>query len=173
MAYTYDALDRVLTRTFPLDRKENVTYTYDQSGHGYGIGRLTSVTDAAGSLSRSYDQFGNLLTDARTAATVNLTTTYTYDAANRIASIMYPSEAAVSYTRDTMGRITAVSAAPSGGTSTPVVSSVAYEPFGPVQSLTYGNAVAQRWGFDLDYRATSLADTGTRPSGATRDRLFQ
>ena len=64
--YSYDALDRVLTMTFPADNAENVTYTYDQSGHGDGVGRLTSVTDAAGSLSRSYDQFGNLLTDAET-----------------------------------------------------------------------------------------------------------
>jgi YD repeat-containing protein len=54
--YTYDALDRVLTMTFPADSAENVAYTYDQSGHGSGIGRLTSVTDAAGTLSRSYDQ---------------------------------------------------------------------------------------------------------------------
>lgn len=38
--YTYDALDRVLTMTFPADSAENVTYTYDQSGHGDGIGRL-------------------------------------------------------------------------------------------------------------------------------------
>jgi YD repeat-containing protein len=41
--YTYDAMDRVLTKTFPEDSAENVSYTYDQSGHGDGIGRLTSV----------------------------------------------------------------------------------------------------------------------------------
>jgi RHS repeat-associated protein len=159
--YTYDALDRVLTSTFPSDSAENVTYTYDQSGHGAGIGRLTSMSDAAGTLSRSYDQLGNLLTDARTAGTVNLTTTYTYDAANRIASITYPSGAVVSYTRDTMGHVSSVSAQPSGGTSTPVVSSVAYKPFGPYSGLTYGNAVAETRGFDQDYRLTGIADAGT------------
>jgi len=73
--------------TFPADSAENVTYTYDQSGHGDGVGRLTSVTDAAGTLSRSYDQFGNLLTDVRTTNAATLTTAYSYDAANRIASI--------------------------------------------------------------------------------------
>ena len=46
--FTYDALDLVLTKTFPSDTAENVTYTYDQTGHGPGIGRLTSVSDAAG-----------------------------------------------------------------------------------------------------------------------------
>lgn len=159
--YTYDALNRVLTTTFPADSAENVTYTYDQSGHGYGIGRLTSVADAAGTLSRSYDQFGNLLTDVRTVGTVNLTTAHTYDAANRISSITYPSGAVVSYTRDTMGRITAVNAQPTGGTSTPVLSSVSYEPFGPYNGLTYGNGVAESRGFDQDYRLTGITDTGT------------
>jgi RHS repeat-associated protein len=159
--YTYDALDRVLTKTFPSDGAENVTYTYDQSGHGSGIGRLTSVSDAAGTLSRSYDQLGNLLGDARTTSAAVLTTAYTYDAANRIASITYPSDTTVSYTRDIMGRITAVAAQPSAGTSTPVVSNVAYEPFGPYTALTYGNGVVETLGFDHDYRLTGITDAGT------------
>jgi YD repeat-containing protein len=161
--YTYDGLDRVLTMTFPSDSAENVTYTYDQSGHGSGIGRLTSVVDSAGTLSRSYDQFGNLLTDVRTTSAASLTTTYGYDAANRIASITYTSGAVVSYTRDTMGRITGVTAKPSGGASQPVVSSIAYEPFGPYTGLTYGNGVAETRGFDQDYRLTALTDTGSSP----------
>jgi RHS repeat-associated protein len=158
--YTYDALDRVLTKSFPSDSAENVTYTYDQSGHGAGIGRLTSVADAAGTLSRSYDQLGNLLSDARTTSAASLTTAYTYDAANRIASIAYPSGVTVSYTRDTMGRITSVSAQPSGGTSMPVVSNVTYEPFGPYNGLTNGNGVAEARGFDQDYRLTGIVDNG-------------
>ena len=157
--YTYDALDRVVTKTFPSDSAENVAYTYDQSGHGAGIGRLTSVSDAAGTLSRSYDQLGNLLSDARTTSVASLTMAYSYDAANRIASITYPSGAAVSYTRDTMGRITAVAAQPNGGTSTPVVSNVAYEPFGPYNGLTNGNGIAEARGFDQDYRMTGIAAT--------------
>ncbi|MFZ0747377.1 MAG: RHS repeat-associated core domain-containing protein, partial [Terracidiphilus sp.] len=157
-----------MSETFPSDSAENIAYTYDQSGHGYGIGRLTSVTDAAGTLSRSYDQFGNLLTDARTTSAAVLTTTYTYDAANRIASITYPSSAMVSYTRDSMGRITAVSAKPSGGSSTPVASSVAYEPFGPDTGLRYGSAGQETRGFDQDYRLTNVTDLGTVRRGLTR-----
>lgn len=64
--YTYDADDRILTRTYPADSSLNVAFTYDQGGHGKGIGRLTSMTDQVGSLSRSYDERGNLITDART-----------------------------------------------------------------------------------------------------------
>jgi len=49
---TFDSLDRILTTVFPASSAENVTYTYDQTGTGYafGVGRLTSVKDAAGTL---------------------------------------------------------------------------------------------------------------------------
>lgn len=166
--YTYDALDRVLTMTFPSDSTENVAYTYDQTGHGSGIGRLTSVSDAAGTLSRSYDQLGNLLTDARTTGTINLTTTYSYDLANRIASITYPSGMLVSYTRDTMGRITSVTEKPSGGASATVVSSVGYEPFGPDTGSRFGTGGQETRGFDQDYRLTNVTDLGTVRRGVTR-----
>jgi len=51
MNQTFDALDRPLTTTYPADTSENVSYTYDQTttGFTFGIGRLTSVADAAGS----------------------------------------------------------------------------------------------------------------------------
>ena len=62
-----------------------------------------------------------------------------------------------------MGRITAVSEQPSGGTSTTVVSGITYEPFGPSTGLTYGNGIAETHAFDQDYRLTSLVNTGTNP----------
>ncbi len=87
--HSYDALDRVLTTQYPAESSLNVAYTYDQTGTGYGfgIGHLTSLTDAAGSLTRSYDERGNMLTNKRTNGSNVYTTTYTFDPASRIASI--------------------------------------------------------------------------------------
>ena len=162
--YSYDAMDRLVTMTFPSDNAENVSYTYDQSGHGYGIGRLTSVADAGGTISRTYDQFGNLLTDVRSLPKTKgngaiIGTTYTYDQANRIISITYPSGATVNYSRDIMGRITSVTAQPKGGSRTSVVSGIAYQPFGAYTALTFGNSVVEARGFDQDYRLTGITDT--------------
>jgi RHS repeat-associated protein len=162
--YTYDALDRVLTTTYPSDATENVAYTYDQTGHGFGVGRLTSLTDAAGSLSRKYDERGNILSEARTLTTATLKTIYTYDAASRVATITYPSRWLISYSRDSMGRVTGVTATKPGGSATSVVSNVAYEPFGPITGMTFGNGVADARTFDLDYRLGTLTDTGTSSS---------
>ena len=162
--YTYDALDRALTTTYPADTSENVAYTYDQTGTGFtfGIGRLTSLTDMAGSLTRTYDERGNLLSEQRVNGATTLTTGYTYDAASRVLTITYPDGSLLTYTRDAMGRVTAVSDKPSGaGSPTTLASSVTYEPFGPWAGLTYGNSVTETPTWDLDYRLTTLIDTGT------------
>ena len=159
---SYDALDRVLHTVYPNDATENVSYFYDQAGHGFGIGYLTSLKDAAGTLSRSYDAQGNLLSENRVNGSVSLKTTYTYDLASRIASIAYPSATSIAYTRNAMGNITRVSAKIPGATSyIPVTSGISYEPFGPTTSLTFGNGVKETQVYDLDYRMTGLADTGT------------
>jgi RHS repeat-associated protein len=158
--FTYDALNRPLTRTYPGDAAENVAYSYDQAGHGFGIGRLTSVTDAAGSLSRSYDERGNMLKEKRVHGAATLLTSNTYDSASRVSSITYPSGWKVAYTRDAMGRITATNATSPGGATQSIASGIAYQPFGPVKALTFGNGVAETRSFDLDYRLLNLSDTG-------------
>ena len=162
--FAYDALDRPLTKIYPADTAENVTYRYDEPTGGFSVGRLTSVTDAVGSLSRTYDERGNLLTETRVSNGTTLMTSYSYDAASRIASITYPSGWSVAYTRDAMGRVVSVSAqSPDGFTILPVVSSVTYQPFGPLNGLTFGNGVQDARNFDQDYRLTALADAGTNP----------
>ena len=158
--YTYDALDREITVAYPADAAENVTFTYDQGS--LGIGRLTGVSDAAGTLDRSYDERANLLSETRVNGAAMLMTTYTYDAANHVASITYPSSWTAAYTRDVMGRTTAITAqAAGGGASVPVLASAGYQPFGPINALAFGNGVAEARNFDLDYRLTGLADNGT------------
>jgi RHS repeat-associated protein len=156
--YSYDSLDRVIAVTYPADTAENIGYRYDEAGHGFGVGRLTSLTDAAGTLSRSYDERGNVLSETRARGAVTLHTAYTYDAASRLVSTVYPSGQTVSRTRDAMGRVTSVTAkAPGSAPVLPVASTARYLPFGPVSGLTFGNGIAETRAFDLDYRLTNLA----------------
>lgn len=160
--YTYDALDRRLTATYPADTSENVAYTYDQTGHGDGIGRLTSMTDQAGNFSRSYDERGNITSEGQTHSTYNLTNTYGYDSAGLITSLTYPDGMVLTYARDSMERITGITLKPtSSGTAQTVVSSVTYDPFGPVTGLTYGNSIVNARTYDGDYRMTQITDIGT------------
>ena len=157
--FTYDALDRALTRTYPADSSLNVAYTYDQSGHGYGIGRLTSLTDQAGSLSRSYDARGLLTSDARTISGTAYTTGYSYESAGRLASITYASSGwLIKYTRDNAGQLSTVKATQPGHSAVNIATSVTHYPFGPLRSLTWGNGITSFVTDDLDYRTSSIDD---------------
>jgi RHS repeat-associated protein len=161
--YTYDALDRNLTVRYPADSTLNVSRTYDQTGHGFGIGRLTSATDQPGSISMTYDERGNVTQESRTvtgAGTLN--TSYAFDAGNNISSITYPSGTLVQYARDIMGRVTSLTAQPPGaGSPSNVATGITYEPFGPITGLTFGNGITGTYGYDLDYRPTTRVDAGT------------
>ncbi len=159
---TYDALDRQLTRTYTGDSTLNVSLTYDQTGHGDGIGRLTSATDQPGSLSRSYDERGDIITDARTIAGRLYSTAYTYESAGRLSGITYASAGwKVAYTRDSAGQITAVTDTQPSHGATNLATSVTHMPFGPLASMTWGNGVTDARTFDLDYRMTGVKDAGT------------
>ena len=154
---TFDALDRILTTAYPADSSENVAYTYDQTGTGYsfGIGRLTSLTDAAGSLTRDYDERGNILKDKRTSGSTVLTTQYSYDPASRVASITYPSGAVVTYDRDSAGQVWQMPFSASGADAS-YVGWFAHLPFGQINSINYNNGDLGRFSFDDDYRLTGL-----------------
>ena len=159
---TYDALDRPLTRTYPADSSQNVAFTYDQGGHGKGVGHLTSMTDPAGSLSRSYDERGNLITDARTTGGHTYTTSYTFESAGRLASVTYASSGwLATYSRDAAGQVSSITDKQPGHSPTNIATSITHMPFGPVSGFTYGNGVTDARTYDLDYRLTSIKDTGT------------
>lgn len=159
--YGYDALDRITSVSYPAGPAGNIAYAYDEAAPGFGIGHLTSLTDAAGSLTRSYDERGNLVTETRITGNGSHTTSYSYDSASRLSSITYPSGSIVSYVRDAMGRVISVGATPLGGTATMLANNIAYKPFGPWTNLTYGNGIAETVGYDGDYSVTSVLDAGT------------
>jgi len=162
---TYDAKDRNLTVSYPADSTLNIAKTYDQAGHGFGVNRLTSVTDQAGSDSFTWDERANITNENRTVIGVGtITTTTGYDAASRVASIGYPSGTAVNYARDTMGNVTAITAQPPGAPSASnVATGIVYEPFGRETALTFGNGITGAYAFDANYRPTTRTDA----SGST------
>lgn len=156
--YTYDALNRITGISYPANSAENVRFTYDEEGYGFSVGRLTTVVDAAGTLHRTYDERGNVLTETRAGTK----TSFAYDAAGRISSMTYPSAWQINYTRDKMGRITGIGAkAPAGETTQTVLRDVSYLPFGPVREMTFGNDVVQTRTFDADYRTIKIEDQGS------------
>ncbi|MEM7501839.1 MAG: DUF6531 domain-containing protein, partial [Pseudomonadota bacterium] len=147
--YTYDALNRPTSVTYP-NTAENITFTYDHAG-SEGIGRLRSIADQTGTITLSYNEFGEVVTDSRLIGSNTHTTTYAYDAAGNVSSMTYPSGRTVAYTRNAIGQVTGVTSTKSAVQKT-IVSNATYEPFGPVASVTYGNGAVFNYVHRQDYR---------------------
>src|SRR6185312_2582621 len=73
-----------------------------------------------------------------------------------VVQIAYPSGLIVTYQRDALGRIAAVTAQQTGGNPVTLASNIGYLPFGPVTSLMLGNGQQVSYGYDQDYRLTSI-----------------
>jgi len=102
---SYDALNRLTAKTYPADASENVTYRYDEPAAGFGVGRLTSVSDSSGSTAYVYDARGNVVQETHLIGAQSYMTNYAYDLANHVAQITYPSGRIVSHTRDSSANI--------------------------------------------------------------------
>jgi len=166
-SYTYDALDRLTGITYP-GAGENVSFTWDSAAGSpactNGLGRLCQVSDAGGSTRYAYDARGNLTQTVRTELGVVYTTGYSYDAADRLATLSTPTGHSFSVERDALGRVQRI-AGTVAGVPTVFVQQVAYSAEGQVRSLSLGNGLVQTTGFDADGRATSGATSGTGAPG--------
>lgn len=160
--YTRDILGRVTAKT-PVGRpaSEIVTYGYDSGGvTGCAcVGRLASMTDGSGTTSFGYDHRGNLTAKAQPVGTLG----WSYDLADRIVQVSYPSGRDVEYTRDTKGRVVDVKTRPHSGSGwTILATNIAYEPFGPLKSADLGNGLklSQDWGDDRRLASKRLYTAG-------------
>jgi RHS repeat-associated protein len=152
--YTRDMLGRVLTRVPVGITGQNITYSWDAGGitGGYGIGRLAKVLDPSGTTSFQYDHRGNMtIKRQKIGTTTSANLAYAYDLADRIVTVTYPSGRIVNYVRDGRGRVTSVTTKSSStAAAVTLASSIAYEPFGTLLSLNYGNTLklVNDWGSD-------------------------
>ncbi len=170
--YTNDALGRVTMRKINAQQTETVTYHWGNTKNTTSAGRLASLSDPSGSTTFSYDALGNMTEDKRVVSGKTYATLYNqYDPAGHLLQMTYPSGLVVTYTRDGLGRISGVTAQPSGQAQTTVVSSSTYMPFGPLAGLSYGNGVTLTQGWDQDYHLTSI--TAASGSNVIQNLTYQ
>ena len=151
--YTYDALNRLTSLNAP-GTDDDITYTYDSCLNGSG--RLCQVSYGPGfpngsAVHYQYNGFGDMIGHQGLL--------YGYDSAGRVATIDYPSGATLAYFYDTAGNINQVDYTVGGQTQT-LVSALAYAPFGPMTSATYGNGKSLTTTLDNAYRITGMNISG-------------
>jgi RHS repeat-associated protein len=160
--YGYDGLGRLTSRSFPGAPSETITWSYDSTGGGNkGVGRLTGITDPSGTVAYTYDALGHMIGVVRVIGARAYRTGYTYDKAGKVTEITLPSGRIVTITRDSLARVTSVTTKDDAGApSNTVVSSAAWRPFGPLASLTFGNAIGLALAYDSDGRVTDIDAAG-------------
>ncbi|HET8891879.1 MAG TPA: RHS repeat-associated core domain-containing protein [Candidatus Angelobacter sp.] len=165
ITYTYDADGQLLQKTSPAPNQtgtatQTVSYCYDELhrviGKGYGAqscplatpvvsyaydsgsnakGKLTSLTDQAGTATYTYDILGRMNSETRTLTGANngaisKTVSYEYNLDGSLYKLHYPSGAVVTYTPDSAGRT--LSAVDSGNG----INYVTGATYGPDSALT-------------------------------------
>jgi RHS repeat-associated protein len=100
LSYTYDATSRLRTRT---SGGVTDTFTYDSCANG--VGKLCSISYAAGSTTYSYDSSGNLTQQLQTIGGVSAAMGWVYDSLGRVTSMSYPNGLALTYQYDSYGRL--------------------------------------------------------------------
>ena len=169
VSFCYDELHRVTGKGYgaqncPLSAPV-VTYAYDSGANSKG--KLTSLTDQAGTASYTYDPLGRLTAETRSIAGVPKNIGYSYNLDGSVKTLTYPSNRVVTFTPDSAGRL--VSAVDGNGTN--YVMSASYNPDGSVKNLLNGSTPALNQSFQYTprlqmCRITALT-SGTLPTSCT------
>ena len=92
---------------------------------------------------------------------------YAYNGADQLIQIIYPSGRTVDYTRNVLGQISTVTTTQGAVTAT-LADNIGYEPYGPMETMDYGNGLTRSNSYDLDYRLTAIGG-GILDRGYTYD----
>ena len=157
-SYGYDALNRVTSVAYSLNgtTDQTLSFSYDQGTDG--IGHLTGASDANHSMSFGYDALGDMTAMSQTAGGVTRSVSYGYTNGN-LTSITTPSGQVVTYGYNANHQVTSIAVS-----GTTVLANVSYEPFGPVDSWTWGNGAAFSRSFNGDGLITGISSPGSQES---------
>ena len=167
VVYSYEDLDRVMTKDDPLTPETEVLYSYDTAPNG--IGQLASVDTSRGdSLDYEYDGLGNVSKEARNFSDVLGVTEYSYDNLGQLKTITYPDSSYLSRHINLAGRVSALD-----NDDGPLVTSITYTPHGAVQEMEYANGSKDIDNYDIDQNYRLVRKRVLDPEGAALvDRAY-
>ncbi|MEA3048463.1 MAG: hypothetical protein QOG84_299 [Sphingomonadales bacterium] len=166
ISYTYDALNRLTVKSVPASpggaSAYSVYYGYELGGP-MTFARFSSTTGSG--ITNTYDALGRLATTATNMDGTTRTTTPTYDLSGNRTALNASSGYAITFSRDTLGRLTSVQE-PSG--STPLLAQVGYNGSGLTSSVAYGPSGASSISASYD-SVGRLTSVGHDLAGTTYD----
>jgi RHS repeat-associated protein len=162
--FEYDALARLVAKHSPDGRSS--FYAYDQAiaGAAYGKGQRTSMRVWVNGAQQSYadwqyDARGRATSERFSVAGLSgsRSVTRSYDSADRLTALTYPSGETVRYTYDQAWRQTSVCSSLGGC----YASNAQYTALDQPLSLTFGNGLPQTWQYTTPMQRLAQTDVGT------------
>jgi len=171
---TYDALNRVKTRTYPNDPNQTPTVEYKYDGVGTtaqnALGKLTSVATSGSFVSSyTYDNFdamGRVVHSIQTTDGNAYPMSYGYDFAGNLISETYPSGRVVTTGFDVAGRISDVSSG-----TLHYASSFSYTAHGGVTDMKLGNNLWEHTTFEPNRLQPTEIGLGTTQGASDKLKL--
>jgi len=166
---SYDGLNRPIGINYTGDPSGTapVNYQYDAGGQtAFALDRLTKVTDGANSQTFTYDNLGRVTSVSHVIGGTPYAVGYSYNAANQVGSITYPTGRVVYNNYDSVGRLQTVY---NGGVAQLTVNSYngAMEP----TSLAYANNVQGQFSYNDHLQVASLRYFNPSAPAGTADAL--
>ncbi len=161
--FTYDAINRLIGVNYS-DSTSTVAYNYDTGGaQGFGLTRLTNITDGTNSQTFTYNSRGNLASIDNAIESGHYIVRYQYNLADQRTGVTYPSGRIVSQSPDSIGRLSSIS-----DSSASYLSALAYNGAQEATGFTLGNGVQAQFSYNDHLQLSTLRYF---KSGATQDIL--
>jgi RHS repeat-associated protein/uncharacterized repeat protein (TIGR01451 family) len=170
----YDDLNRLIGKTYtpgpvnpdtydpdpdPGYSNYTVKYYYDsETGGNEGIGRRTSMVDASGTTTWTYNSLGQPQNETRTIENTPYSSSATFDAFGRPLAQTLPSGEPLTYSYNAMGALSSLSGADM------YVSQIHYNASGQVTDQVLGNGLLQQSCYDAN--TLRLASLRAYPTGS-------
>jgi RHS repeat-associated protein len=174
ISYAYE-FTRLKAISYPVFPENNVTYTYGPASlkgqPGNRVGRITKITDAAGTEEQLYGPLGETVEEKRTIPAPGnqlktYVTKYQFDTFNRLQVLTYPdNDTVVTYNYDSGGLVRRVSGVDTFSSDV-YAPRVDYDKFGQRLLVDFGNGARTTYAYDdKTRRITSVK--ASLPNGYT------
>ena len=178
ISYAYE-FTRLKAISYPVFPENNVAYTYGPASlkgqPGNRVGRITKITDAAGTEERLYGQLGETVEEKRTIPLPGgqprvYVTKYQFDTFNRLQVLTYPdNDTVVTYNYNSGGLVNRVSGTDSNASDV-YVPRVNYDKFGQRLLVDFGNGARTSYAYDAKTRRIASVKASL-PNGYTFHNL--
>ena len=170
----YDALNRPTSKSYnDTPQTPTITYYYDNqtlpSGapsytRGYSVGRLVAVTYGGTSAGSYYgfDALGRVITKYQQTDSINYLLDSSYNLANAVTSVTYPSvpgasdRRTVNFSYDSAARLSLLSSSATTYAPAATVSSIGYSAYNALKTETYGNNLIHAISYNNRLQATEI-----------------